>query len=101
MAVGLTEWCERQKAEEPNTFRAPLLEYDLEHLLSIVLAGFFDHNFMLCRRCRFPRQVKEKEDPKRTYPLRVDVTMALIIGWESVYPCISEPVPPPSLHGLQ
>lgn len=101
MGTELNGWCERQKAKEPNTFRASLLEYGLEHLLSISLAGFFDHNLMLCQIYRFPTQGKEEEDPKRTYPLRVDMITALIIGWKSVYPCVSGSVPPPSLHGLQ
>ena len=101
MAAGLAERCERQKAGQPNTFRASLLEYGLEHLLSIILADFLDHNFMLCRGYRFPTQVKEEEDHKSTYPLRVDVITALIIGRKSVYPWVSEPVPPPSLRGLQ
>lgn len=101
MGTELNARCARQKAKKPNTFRASLLEYGPEHLLSILLAGFYDHNFVLCQRYRFPTQGKEEEDPKRTYPLRVDVITALIVGWKSVYPWVSEPVPPPSLCGLQ
>lgn len=53
MAIELTEWCGNQKTKEPDTFRAPFLEYGFEHLLSIFLAAFLNHGFMLYRRRHF------------------------------------------------
>lgn len=101
MAIELTEWYERQKAKQPGTFRASILEYSFEHLFSIVLATFFDHSFVLCRRYQLPMLMKKKGWLESTYPFRVDVITTLVIRWESVCLVALEPVPSPSLRGLQ
>lgn len=47
MAIELTELCGSQKTKERDTFRAPILEQNFEHLLPIELASLLDHGFML------------------------------------------------------
>jgi len=54
MVIELTGWCERQKTKQAGTFRASILVYSFEHLLSIGLATLLDHIFVLCQRYRFP-----------------------------------------------
>jgi hypothetical protein len=78
-------WMVREtENKEPGTFRASILEYSIEHLLSIALAASFHHNFVLRRRYQFPMWTKKRGRQESTYSFYVDVITALIIGRESV-----------------